>query len=160
MKLSARIMASLVPGLLLAALTVNHAQAHLFAPSLLKFVETTHHDYKVLWKTPVKTASDTPLKPTWPDSCRVTTESPPLRRGYWHRIELDFTLRSTRRRRVYRANTGCYRASTKSSFGYGHAEPPRWPPLPECAEHRKAGVFNTTGAEPNSRNDGIPHSRY
>jgi len=81
MKLSARIMASLVPGLLLAALTVNHAQAHLFAPSLLKFVETTHHDYKVLWKTPVKTASDTPLKPTWPDSCRVTTESPPLREG-------------------------------------------------------------------------------
>ncbi len=46
MKLSARIMASLVPGLLLAALMVNHAQAHLFAPSLLKFVETTQHDYR------------------------------------------------------------------------------------------------------------------
>ena len=50
MKLSARIMASLVPGLLLAALMVNHAQAHLFAPSLLKFVETTQHDYRCCGK--------------------------------------------------------------------------------------------------------------
>jgi len=67
--------------LLLALLLTNRAQAHLFAPSLLKIVETTQHDYNVVWKTPTKTTSNTRLQPTWPESCEVKSESPVLREG-------------------------------------------------------------------------------
>ena len=77
----ARLPRALLPTLLLTLLLVDSAQAHLFAPSLLKAVETTDHHYNVVWKTPNKTASSTPLQPTWPDSCEVTHESPTLREG-------------------------------------------------------------------------------
>lgn len=76
-----RINAAIGPALLLALLLTNSAQAHLFAPSLLKIVETTQHDYNVVWKTPSKTTSNTPLKPTWPNSCEVISESPTVREG-------------------------------------------------------------------------------
>ncbi|MEH6552361.1 MAG: HupE/UreJ family protein [Pseudomonadales bacterium] len=81
MKFSLRFIATISLGLLLAPLTVNNAQAHLFAPSLLKMIETTQHNYNVVWKTPNKTASNTPLQPTWPDSCEVTSESPSVHEG-------------------------------------------------------------------------------
>jgi len=37
--------------LLVALLSPNQAQAHRFAPSLLKIVESTQHNYNVVWKT-------------------------------------------------------------------------------------------------------------
>jgi hypothetical protein len=81
MKLLLRIISILPLALLFALLLVNSAQAHLFAPSLLKIVETTQQNYNVVWKTPSKTTSNTPLQPTWPDSCKLTNESPVLREG-------------------------------------------------------------------------------
>ena len=81
MKFLLRIVAALSLGLLLAPLWVNSAQAHLFAPSLLKIVETTRHNYNVVWKTPSKTTSNTPLLPTWPERCELKSESPALREG-------------------------------------------------------------------------------
>jgi hypothetical protein len=68
-------------GLALALLLTPTAQAHRYAPSLLKLVETTQHDYNVVWKTPTQAASNTPLRPTWPDSCDVMSESSALREG-------------------------------------------------------------------------------
>ena len=79
MKFFLRIIAALP--LLWALLLANSAQAHLFAPSLLKLVETTQQDYIVVWKTPTQTTSNIPLRPTWPDSCAVQSESPSLREG-------------------------------------------------------------------------------
>jgi hypothetical protein len=76
-----RLIATLSVVLLLVPLLVNNAHAHLFAPSLLKIVETTPHNYNVVWKTPSKTTSNTPLLPTWPNSCKITNESPTLREG-------------------------------------------------------------------------------
>jgi len=75
------IKAAIPLALLLALFFANGVQAHLFAPSLLKLVETSQHDYNVVWKTPSKTASNTPLQPTWPDSCEVTSESPAVPEG-------------------------------------------------------------------------------
>lgn len=45
------------------------AQAHRFAPSLLRINETDTDQYRVLWKTPQKAASATPLQPLLPDNC-------------------------------------------------------------------------------------------
>ena len=55
-------------GVLIPLLLAHSAQAHLFAPSLLKIVETTPHHYNVVWKTSVNRTSDAPLAPVWPDS--------------------------------------------------------------------------------------------
>ena len=68
-------------GLLLTTLLANNAHAHLFAPSLLKIVESSAHSYHVVWKTPTKTASNIPLQPTWPSSCTTINESPTLQEG-------------------------------------------------------------------------------
>jgi hypothetical protein len=62
--------------LLIPALLVSTAQAHRFAPSLLKLVETTEQHYNVVWKTPTKAASNIPLQPQWPKACDVISESP------------------------------------------------------------------------------------
>ena len=51
------------------------AQAHLFAPSLLKLSELSPQSYNVVWKTPVKTISNIPLRPIWPEGCETQTES-------------------------------------------------------------------------------------
>ena len=42
------------------------AQAHRFAPSLLKVVETSEQHYNVVWKTPAQGTSNIPLLPVWP----------------------------------------------------------------------------------------------
>jgi hypothetical protein len=81
MKFLIRAITTLCLGLLLSPLFANNVHAHLFAPSLLKIVETAPHNYKVVWKTPSKTTSNTPLLPTWPNSCKVSNESPTLREG-------------------------------------------------------------------------------
>ena len=51
------------------------AQAHLFAPSLLKLSELSPQSYNVVWKTPVKTISNIPLRPIWPEGCETQAKS-------------------------------------------------------------------------------------
>ncbi len=51
--------------LLLAQQQCQPAQAHRFAPSLLKVTETAPNQYTVVWKTPVQGTSSTPA-PWWP----------------------------------------------------------------------------------------------
>ncbi|MEE4143663.1 MAG: HupE/UreJ family protein [Halieaceae bacterium] len=57
------------------------AQAHRFAPSLLKVTEIADQQYAVVWKTPAQGTSSTPLRPLWPDSCEITNSSPPQMEG-------------------------------------------------------------------------------
>ncbi|MEH6569757.1 MAG: HupE/UreJ family protein [Halioglobus sp.] len=52
------------------------AFAHRFAPSLLKFVETSQAHFNVVWKTPTQGTSSIPLRPVWPSSCEVISQSP------------------------------------------------------------------------------------
>ncbi|MFT7042899.1 MAG: hypothetical protein ACJAW7_001658 [Candidatus Azotimanducaceae bacterium] len=59
----------------------NQAQAHRFAPSLFKIVETTQGNFNVVWKTPTETTSNILLQPTWPVSCEVKRQSPAAREG-------------------------------------------------------------------------------
>jgi hypothetical protein len=57
------------------------AEAHRFAPSLLKLVETSDRIFNVVWKTPTEATSNVRLQPTWPMSCVVKTEHPVMREG-------------------------------------------------------------------------------
>lgn len=60
-----------------AALVLAHsAQAHRFAPSLLKVTEIADQQYSVVWKTPAQGTSAIPLRPLWPESCEITNSSP------------------------------------------------------------------------------------
>ena len=68
----------LVPLLLLSA---GDAQAHRFAPSLLKFFEIGEGRYQVIWKTPAQRTSRVPLLPVFPDHCRVTDGDPSTLEG-------------------------------------------------------------------------------
>ncbi|MBA6411965.1 HupE/UreJ family protein [Parahaliea sp. F7430] len=52
------------------------AQAHRFAPSLLKVTEIDSTHYSLVWKTPIQAASTVPMRPTWPASCDVISASP------------------------------------------------------------------------------------
>ena len=76
---SCRIIMGLV--IFVTLLLPNQAQAHRFAPSLFKIVETTQDNYNVVWKTPTEATSNIPLRPTWPVSCVVKTENPVVREG-------------------------------------------------------------------------------
>jgi hypothetical protein len=67
--------------LALGLLLVQAAEAHRFAPSLLKVTEIADHQYAVVWKTPAQGTSSTPLRPLWPDSCEITNSSPPQMEG-------------------------------------------------------------------------------
>ena len=67
--------------LLVALVHPGAAEAHRFAPSLLKLIETSDHIYNVVWKTPTEALSRVPLRPIWPTSCRVIAENPVLREG-------------------------------------------------------------------------------
>jgi len=67
--------------MLITLLLPSQVQAHRFAPSLFKMVETTQDDYNVVWKTPTEATSNTPLRPTWPVGCEVIRESPTVREG-------------------------------------------------------------------------------
>ena len=67
--------------LLISLLLPNQAQAHRFAPSLLEIVESTQHNYNVVWKTPTEATSNIPLRPTWPVSCEIQSEIPAVREG-------------------------------------------------------------------------------
>ena len=63
----------------LTLLLPSQVQAHRFAPSLFKIVETAQDNYKVVWKTPTEATSNVPLRPVWPVSCEVIRESPAVR---------------------------------------------------------------------------------
>jgi hypothetical protein len=67
--------------LLLVLLIPKEVEAHRFAPSLLKFVQTSEYNYNVVWKTPTEATSNIPLRPTWPVSCVVEAERPVVREG-------------------------------------------------------------------------------
>lgn len=69
---SLRISLCLLLGLLLSA----GAQAHRFAPSLLKVNEIGDSQYHLVWKTPAQGTSNIPLRPTWPEGCEVEQASP------------------------------------------------------------------------------------
>jgi len=69
-------LARLLAGLLLGCVLAQAAQAHRFAPSLLKVVEIADQQYSVVWKTPAQGTSSIPLRPLWPDSCEITNSSP------------------------------------------------------------------------------------
>ena len=67
--------------LLVVLLLPNQAQAHRFAPSLFKLVESSQHNYSVVWKTPTEANSNIALRPTWPVSCEIKSERPAVREG-------------------------------------------------------------------------------
>jgi hypothetical protein len=71
----------LLSGVLLALVLAQSAQAHRFAPSLLKVTEIADQQYSVVWKTPAQGTSATPLRPLWPQSCEITNSSPPQMEG-------------------------------------------------------------------------------
>ena len=66
---------------MLALVLAQSAQAHRFAPSLLKVTEIADQQYSVVWKTPAQGTSATPLRPLWPQSCEITNSSPPQMEG-------------------------------------------------------------------------------
>jgi len=66
---------------LLLLLLPKEAEAHRFAPSLLKFVQTSDATYNVVWKTPTEATSNIPLRPIWPVGCVVDAEKPVVREG-------------------------------------------------------------------------------
>ncbi len=51
--------------------TTSVAQAHRFAPSLLKMFEVGGDQYQVVWKTPAQKTSNVPLLPVFPQNCSV-----------------------------------------------------------------------------------------
>ena len=62
-------------------LLTQFAQAHRFAPSLLKVTELAPGEYNMVWKTPAQGTSRIPLRPVWPDACQVSSASPPQLEG-------------------------------------------------------------------------------
>jgi hydrogenase/urease accessory protein HupE len=68
--------------LLLVGLSLSQlAQAHRFAPSLLKVTEIAEQRYNMVWKTPAQGTSKIPLRPVWPESCEVQNASAPQLEG-------------------------------------------------------------------------------
>ncbi|MEZ5502203.1 MAG: HupE/UreJ family protein [Halioglobus sp.] len=63
--------------LVLGLCAVQVAQAHRFAPSLLKVDETAPLQYNMVWKTPAQGVSNVPLRPVWPEACEVVNASEP-----------------------------------------------------------------------------------
>ena len=60
---------------------VQTANAHRFAPSLLKVNEIAEQQYNMVWKTPAQGVSNIPLRPLWPESCEVKNASPSQMEG-------------------------------------------------------------------------------
>jgi hypothetical protein len=71
----------LLAGLAVVLLATQPAQAHRFAPSLLKVDEIAPGQYNMVWKTPAQGVSKVPLRPVWPESCEVGNASPPQLEG-------------------------------------------------------------------------------
>ena len=56
---------------MVALLCSASAQAHRFAPSLLRVFEIGDGQFNVIWKTPAQKTSAVPLLPVFPSACRV-----------------------------------------------------------------------------------------
>lgn len=74
---SLRIVSCVLLGLLLS----GAANAHRFAPSLLKVTEIADQRYSMVWKTPAQGTSNIPLQPVWPQSCEITQANTPQVEG-------------------------------------------------------------------------------
>lgn len=74
---SLRILSCILLGLLLSGV----ANAHRFAPSLLKVTEIADQQYSMVWKTPAQGTSNIPLRPVWPESCEITQTNAPQIEG-------------------------------------------------------------------------------
>lgn len=74
---SLRILSCILLGLLLSGV----ANAHRFAPSLLKVTEIADQHYSMVWKTPAQGTSNIPLRPVWPESCEITQTNAPQIEG-------------------------------------------------------------------------------
>lgn len=61
--------------LVLAGLALP-AQAHRFAPSLLRVTGIGDNQYNVVWKTPAQATSPVPMLPQWPEGCEVQQAAP------------------------------------------------------------------------------------
>lgn len=57
--------------LVLPAVWIEPAEAHRFAPSLLRLFETEQGEFNVIWKTPAKRSSSVALRPVFPEGCAV-----------------------------------------------------------------------------------------
>jgi hypothetical protein len=79
----------LLTGLLMILFMAQAAQAHRFAPSLLKVTEIADQQYSVVWKTPAQGTSKIPLRPLWPESCEIIQSSPPQLEGTGKVISLQ-----------------------------------------------------------------------
>ena len=62
--------------LVLVLCAAPQADAHRFAPSLLKVTEIAENTFNVVWKTPAQATSNVPLRPTWPETCEITRAAP------------------------------------------------------------------------------------
>ena len=67
--------------LLMLLLHTSMAEAHRFAPSLLKLTQTAEATYNVVWKTPTEALSAIAMQPSWPAGCLMVAENPVLREG-------------------------------------------------------------------------------
>lgn len=65
----------------LTMLLASTAHAHRFAPSSLQIYEGENAHYEVLWKTPLQTTSNIPLRPALPEGCSIKQESEPQLEG-------------------------------------------------------------------------------
>jgi len=70
-----------IMGLVMSLAIAQVAQAHRFAPSLLKVTEIADQQYNMVWKTPAQGTSSIPLRPIWPESCEVKNASQPQLEG-------------------------------------------------------------------------------
>ena len=66
---------------LIAVLLSASVQAHRFAPSSLQFTETENARVEMLWKTPLQTTSNIPIRPQLPAGCAVEESSEPVVEG-------------------------------------------------------------------------------
>ena len=61
---------------LLLVLPTLQAEAHRFAPSLLRLFEVADNEYQVIWKTPAQRVSEVPLLPHFPPECDGAVDAP------------------------------------------------------------------------------------
>ncbi len=61
---------------LLLLLSAVQAEAHRFAPSLLRVFEVSDGEYQVIWKTPAQRVSSVPLAPRFPPGCQGGPAAP------------------------------------------------------------------------------------
>jgi hydrogenase/urease accessory protein HupE len=79
---------------ILLILASGDVWAHRFAPSLLDIRQIADTTFSATWKTPMQTASETPIAPKWPDQCAVTSASPWVQEGTGMLMQIGLTCES------------------------------------------------------------------